>query len=152
MPRKSKRKHMRKRRPPPDRRMQRVAAPKTRLRSLFALLHDVITSADRTLLITENVDEPLVRFDVAMLQRGINALKAVRLLTEHGHWEFAAAATRQLYELVVNMEYLGEQPDRDEAAFRYAKFGLLQTVQAEHRTALYNEKTGRPVEEQRLAM
>jgi hypothetical protein len=131
--------------------VKRVAAPKTRLKSLFALLHDVITSADRALLGTEKADQPLVRFDVAMLQRGINTLKAVRLLTEHGHWEFAASATRQLYELVVNMEYLATERDREEATLLYAKFGLLQAVQAQHREVLYNQKTGRPIDEQRLA-
>jgi hypothetical protein len=151
MARKYKRKRAPARRRQPDPRVERVAGPKTRLRSLFALLHDVITTADRTLLGTENLDKPVVRIDLAVLQRGINALKAVRLLAENGHWEFAASATRQLFELVVNMEYLGMLPDRDQEAFRYAKFGLLQTVQAAHREALYDKKMGRAVDEQRLA-
>jgi hypothetical protein len=153
MSKKSKRKLVaRRHRPRVDPRVKRVAAPKTRLKSLFALLHDVITSADRALLGTENADQPLVRFDVAMLQRGINTLKAVRLLTEHGHWEFAASATRQLYELVVNMEYLATEADREEATLLYAKFGLLQAVQAQHREVIYNQSTGRPIDEQRLAV
>jgi hypothetical protein len=142
----------RKRGPQEDPRVTRVATPKTRLKSLFALLHDVITSSDRTLLGMEDADQPLVRFDVAMLQRGINTLKAVRLLTEHGHWEFAASATRQLYELVINMEYLATEADREEATFLYAKFGLLQAVQAQHREVIYNQRTGRPIDEQRLAV
>ena len=64
-------------------------------------------------------------FDAGMLSRGSNALKSVRLLCEQAHWEFAAGVVRQLFELVLNMEYLGTLPDRDAAIFRYAKYGLL---------------------------
>jgi hypothetical protein len=150
MARSTKRKRGRSRRPAGDPRVARVAAPKTRLRSLFALLDDVITKADAALLTTETPTQPLVRFDVAMLQRGINTLKAARLLTEHGHWEFGATVARQLYELLVNMEYLAAQPNRNEAAFRYAKFGLLQSVRAQQRQLSYDQRTGRPVDAQRV--
>lgn len=113
---------------------------------------DVTSSADKALLTTRNVGDQLVRFDVGILVRAINAVKSVRLLLEQAHWEFAAAAVRQLFELTVNMEYLADQPDRKQATFRYAKYGLLQMVRHEHQTALYNLKTGRPVDAGRLAV
>jgi hypothetical protein len=113
---------------------------------------DVTSSADKALLMTRNVGDQLVRFDVGILVRAINAVKSVRLLLEQAHWEFAAAAVRQLFELTVNMEYLAGQPDRKQATFRYAKYGLLQMVRHEHHAALYSLKTGRPVDAGRLAV
>ncbi|MBA3736394.1 MAG: hypothetical protein H0W90_14560 [Actinobacteria bacterium] len=76
----------------------------------------------------------------------------MRLLCEQAHWEFAAPILRQLFELVINMEYLGRQPDREAAVFSYSKYGLLQTVRHQRLTLLYDEKTGRPIDTQRLAV
>jgi hypothetical protein len=131
--------------------LHRVTAPKARLKGLFKVMGDVTASADKALLSTRDVESQLGRFDVGIFVRAINAVKSVRLLLEQAHWEFAAAAVRQLFELVVNMEYLAGQPDREEATFRYAKYGLLQMVRHEHQTATYNLKTGRPVDAERLA-
>jgi hypothetical protein len=113
---------------------------------------DMTSSADKALLTIQNVGDQLVRFDVGILVRAINAMKSTRLLLEQAHWEFAAAAVRQLFELTVNMEYLADQPDRKQATFRYAKYGLLQMVRHEHQAALYHRKTGRPVDAERLAV
>jgi hypothetical protein len=90
-------------------------------------------------------------FDAGVLVRASNALKVIPLLCEQAHWEFAAARVRQLFELVLNMEYLATQPDREAAIFRYSKYGLLQTVRHQHLARLYDQKTGRPIDEQRLA-
>lgn len=60
-------------------------------------------------------DDPLVRFDRGILLRAVNALKAARLLLEAVHWEFAAAPARQLFDLVVNIEHLNTQGDRERA-------------------------------------
>jgi hypothetical protein len=49
------------------------------------------------------------------------------------------------------MEHLRAQPDRDAAIFRYAKFGLYQTVLHEHLQLLYDQKTGRTIDTERLA-
>lgn len=125
--------------------------PKTRLRPLFKTVGAVIEAADGAVLATRESTDPLVRFDAGVLLRAVNALKSIRLLIEHAHWEFASAAARQLFELVVNMEHVGRADDRAEATLRYAKYGLFQLVRHQHETALYDQKTGRPVDEDRLA-
>jgi Family of unknown function (DUF5677) len=136
--------------------MQRLAPPKTRLKSLLQLLVEIPAAAEQAMMaITLPQDEKgkrLLMFDVGVLVRASNALKVIRLLCEQAHWEFAAAAVRQLFELVLNVEYLATQPDREAAIFLYSKYGLLQTVRHQHLALLYDQKTGRPIDEQRLAM
>lgn len=94
---------------------QGVRPPKTRLKALFELLVEVPITAERAVFTMPlpEAESPrrLVMFDSAMLVRGTNALKAVRLLCEQAHWEFAAGILRQLFELVINMEHLARQPD-----------------------------------------
>ena len=68
------------------------------------------------------------------------------------HWEFAAGPARQLFELLVNLEHLNAQANREQAAFRFAKFGLLQTLRAQLQEADYERSTGRPVHEKRVAV
>ncbi len=146
----------RRRTPPPlPAGMQRIRAPKVRLKSLLQLSGEVAIAADHAVftapLPEDEREKRLFMFDAAMLSRGSNALKSVRLLCEQAHWEFAAGVVRQLFEFVLNMEYLGTLPDRDAAIFRYAKYGLLQKVQHQYLHLLYDQKTGRPVDEERLA-
>ncbi|MFJ9692667.1 DUF5677 domain-containing protein [Kitasatospora sp. NPDC101183] len=125
-------------------RVTRVASPKTRLRPAFKILEDVAAAGDRAAMATPGADDPVVRFDAEILIRGVNGLKSVRLLLEHGHWENAVAVTRQLFELLVNMEYLGTLGDRRQATLKYCRFGVLQLIDSKLREARYNEKTGRP--------
>jgi hypothetical protein len=136
--------------------MQRMRPPKTRLKVLLQLLVDVPKTAERAMVTVEIPEEEaekrLVIFDAGILLRASNALKAVRLLCEEAHWEFAAPILRQLFELVINMEYLGGQPDREAAIFRFSKYGLLQTVRHQYLTLLYDQKTGRTIDTQRLAI
>jgi hypothetical protein len=136
--------------------MQRLPPPKTRLKSLLQLLVEIPAAAEQAMVTAKMPEDEtgkrLLMFDASVLVRASNALKVIRLLCEQGHWEFAAASVRQLFELVLNMEYLATQPDREAAIFRYSKYGLLQTVRHQHLTVLYNQKTGRPIDEQRLAM
>ncbi|MBE0011652.1 hypothetical protein DXT87_18040 [Arthrobacter sp. AET 35A] len=94
---------------------------------------------------------PLYNFDQAMLVRGINTLKSVRILVEAGHWEMANALLRQLLELVANIEYLSNMLDRDDAALQYVRYGLLQKVQQQALTLEYNENSGRSIDTTRLA-
>lgn len=91
-------------------------------------------------------------FDAGVLLRASNALKAVRLLCEEAHWEFAAPILRQLFELVISMEYMATQPDREAAILRYSKYGLLQEVRQQYLTLLYDQKTGREIDTERLAV
>ncbi len=131
--------------------IQRVASPKARLPVSFRVVGDVVRTVNRVLLGTSQPTTPEQRFEVAMFMRAFNALKATRLLLEHGHWEFASAAVRQLFELTVNREYIRTQPDADAAILQYAKFGLLQEVRMAHETALYNQEAGREVDSKRVA-
>lgn len=123
---------------------------------LFELLEDIPMSAEGEVFSMPLPDDEskrrLVMFDAAMLVRGSNALKSVGLLCEQAHWEFAAGIVRQLFELVVNMEHLAAQPDRDAAIFRYAKFGLYRQVLHQHLNLLYDQKMGRSIDTQRLAV
>jgi hypothetical protein len=136
--------------------VQRVRPPKARLKALLKLLVDVPKAAEgaiRTIEVPEEeAEKHLVMFDASILLRASNALKAVRLLCEEAHWEFAAPILRQLFELVINMEYLSSQPDREAAIFRHSKYGLLQEVRHQYLTLLYDQKTGREIDTQRLAI
>lgn len=71
------------------------------------------------------------------------------MLCDQAHWEYAVSAVRQLFEIVVNVEYLNGQPDRSDAEFRFAKYGLLQMVLDQYGTLEYNERTGRRIDQQR---
>lgn len=128
---------------------QRVASPKTRLKPIFAVLTEVARAGDVALSETLDDRSPLARFDAGMLMRAVNAIKAIGLLLGDAHWEFAAPAARQLFELVVNAEHLGREDDREQATLRYALFGMLQMAQHEQKSTAYDAKTGRPINEER---
>jgi hypothetical protein len=136
--------------------IQRVRPPKTRLKPLLQLLIDVPRAAEAATLTIgipkEDTEKHLVMFDASVLLRASNALKAVRLLCDEAHWEFAAPILRQLFELVINVEYVAAQADRQAAIFRYSKYGLLQEVRHQHLTLIYDQKTGRDIDTQRLAV
>jgi hypothetical protein len=55
-------------------------------------------------------------------------------------------------ELLINLEHIAAAPDREAAVFRYAKFGLLQTVRGQPTQLSYEEATGRPVDQSRVAI
>lgn len=130
--------------------VEQVDSPAERLEDLFAIMEEVTRSADyRAATFSGQLNES-ARFDFAFLVRGINALKAGRLLLEQGHWEFAAGVARQLFEMVVNLEHIAGQPDRHSATFRYAKFGLLQAVRHEREQAEYDRVSGRRVDDARV--
>jgi len=124
-------------------------APKTRLKPIFKTLDLVSATGDKAVLETKDADRDLVRFDINIFLRAINSVKSMRILLAQGHWEVAAAPVRQIFELVVNAEYVNAQPDREEAALRYMKFGLLQLVRGQQAALRYAAKTGRDVDEQR---
>jgi hypothetical protein len=129
-----------------------VIAPLTHLKPLNKLLTEVAATADGLVLETPvDPDDLLARFDTEILVRAINSLKSVQLLLENGHWEHASGITRQLFELVVNLEYLGAQPERFHATFEYCHFGVLQFIRQKHRETLYAKETGRPVDAEQLA-
>lgn len=75
-------------------------------------------------------------------------MKAVRTLLEQGHWEPAVGVTRQLFELLVNMEYLGAMENREEGALLFARFGLLQMLLAQQRKVACQQEKGHPYDTQ----
>lgn len=128
-----------------------LPGPKDRLGALFDLLEEIALAGEAVLVGTPNAIEPPVRFDLSVLMRAINTLKGVRILLESSHWELASAGARQLFELLVNIEYIGSKPDREKATLRYAKFGLLQIALHELKSIEYDEKTGRTIDKVRKA-
>ncbi|MFA7767786.1 DUF5677 domain-containing protein [Streptomyces sp. NRRL S-448] len=108
-------------------------------------------TADQLLLSTPvSQSNRLARFDSEVLTRGINSLKAARLLMEYGHWEHAGSVARQLFELLINMEHLARMDDRLEGMLLYLRFGALQVARQHQRTLLYNQSSGRAVDTESL--
>jgi hypothetical protein len=130
----------------------RLPGPKRRLSGTFQVLRDTARAGDAALSEAVPADDHLARFDRGVLLRGVNALKSARLLLEEMHWEFAAGPARQLFELLVNLEHLNAETSREQAAFRFTKFGLLQTLRAQLEEANYEQATGRPVDEARVTV
>lgn len=133
--------------------VRHAPSPKVRLKPLFKLFNDVTSTGDR--LVREHPvssEDRLPRFDTEVFVRGINSVKAAGLLMEQGHWEHAVGVTRQLFELLINMEYLGTLEDRQAGVLLYLRFGALQFALEQQKDTLYNQATGRPVDAQRLAM
>ena len=153
-PRKRRRKRSRSQRPslPPN--VQSAPSPRGRLKALLELLGEVAKAADRaTFEFAQDetrVQNPAFRHDLSVLMRASNALKAIRLLSEAAHWEFAAGIVRQLFELAVNAEHIAASPDRDAAIFRHAKYAVLQTALRLHGNMRYAQQTGRPVDSEGL--
>ena len=97
-------------------------SPLKRLPGFFQLLENVTRTADRACAARPDQLTRADVFDIAVFVRAINLLKASRTLLADGHWEVATSATRQLFELLVNMEYLTTRPDPDDERLRYAKW------------------------------
>jgi hypothetical protein len=93
----------------------------------------------------------LAKFDLAILERGINSLKALHLLLEAGHNEIGAAPARQLFELVINVEHVQRESDRGTAILRFAAYGFLQEVLAKQKALDYADQTGRAVDSDQRA-
>jgi hypothetical protein len=132
--------------------VRHTASPKGRLSLSFKLLGEIATAAEQAVQSTPSPGDQLVRFDIEILMRGANSVKAVRTLLEQGHWEHAVAVTRQLFELLVNMEYLGAMADRRQGTLLFARFGMLQMLLAQQRRAAYEREKGHPVDAQLAAM
>ncbi|WP_405908703.1 DUF5677 domain-containing protein [Streptomyces sp. NBC_00828] len=129
-----------------------AASPKGRLGPFFKLLGEVAVSAEQAVQSTSNPADQFVRFDIEILMRGANSVKAVRTLLEQGHWEPAVGVTRQLFELLVNMEYLGAMEDRGEGTLLFGRFGLLQMLLAQQRKVAYEQEKGHPSDTQLAAL
>jgi hypothetical protein len=73
-----------------------LPSPKRRHRRMLRLLADLVDAATQAALTVPYSKEHSRQtfFDISFLERGINALKVVRLLCGNGQWEFATAAVR----------------------------------------------------------
>ena len=124
----------------------RVAGPRSRMKPMLDLLDEVTRAGDRDAGLFGPISPGEEQFDFAIMNRGINILKAVSLLAENGHWEMAAAPNRQLFELLLNLEEINRQPDRGAALEKYRLFGEFQFLRARREELRYNEETGRTVD------
>jgi hypothetical protein len=120
--------------------------PPKRLPVLFQMLDEITRTVDLALATGEKPRSRDELFDLAVLVRANNLVKASRTLFADGHWEIAASAARQLFELLLNVEYLLMQPDLGDARPRYAKFGLLQYALSRLRELEYDRSAGHPVD------
>ena len=126
------------------------AHPASRMAPTLWVLRDAALAGDDLLGGGHSGADPLENFDRSQFVRAVNLLKACRLLLKEGHWEVAAASARQLFEALINAEHINTFDDRETAIKRYVKFGLLQTIDGQIRTAQYDRKTGRTVDAERL--
>lgn len=130
----------------------RIVRPSVALKAVVRLLDEIDDEAhDAVRHSFPTVHSPMFNFDQGVLARGINTLKSVRLLVENGHWEMAHSLLRQLLELLANIEFLYKMPDRSEATLQYVRYGLLQKITEQIRTLHYEDATGRPIDQERLA-
>ncbi len=137
--------------PNADPRVVYVPQPAKKLKPLLSLVEEVCASVDSALLAVGPAQVGYDNFDRAILIRAMNLLKASRMLANQLHWEVAASCARQMFELVINMEALGSMPDREQASFQYALFGLLQQTRAKVLEHDYAAATGRPVDAEHAA-
>ncbi|MFI1519531.1 DUF5677 domain-containing protein [Kitasatospora cineracea] len=107
--------------------------PDTRLSPLFEVLDELIVAAEESAASSSQSDDYLVDFDSNVLVRGIKGLKSARILIRAGQWEYSTAVARQIFELLINMEYLYSLANREAAVKRYSWFGFLQFFLSEQR-------------------
>jgi hypothetical protein len=138
----------------PRRRLHRPSRRKTaaakltrrRLSNSLSTLFDVAYAGDVAIGQAIPIDDAWTLLQFGMLLRAINAVKAARPLIVELHWEFAAVSARQIFELLVNAEYVQAQPDPAQAATRFTRFGFLQQTRARLEEMDYSQRTGRPVD------
>lgn len=122
----------------------RMVPPGKRLRPLFKISQEMTDAGDYAL--AKAGPAPVAtqeQFERTILMRGVNTLKAARLVAESGHWEIASACARQLYELVLNMEEIERSSDREQASISFAAYGMLQMLLFRKAEIEYERDTGR---------
>lgn len=84
--------------------------------------------------------------------RAFNVVKGIKILIENSHWELAAPLTRQLFEMVLNLEELDQSDDPDKAVTRYGKFAALQELRHEFANLQHDIGMGRDVEQKQARL
>lgn len=125
--------------------------PAKSLRPLLAVVDEVCAETAKAFSDSGPAVAGYPAFDRTILNRGLNLLEAIRVLAVPLHWEAAASIARQMFELILNMEALASMPNREEGAYRFALFGLLQKTRSRHTEIEYERETGRPVDEAHAA-
>lgn len=72
-------------------------SPEKFLRPSLELLSEVAIAAPLAINSADGSGDRLVEFDIHVLNRGANSMKAVRVLLEQGYWEYAVGVVRQLF-------------------------------------------------------
>lgn len=118
-----------------------------RLRPFFRVLSEVTRSGDIAAadFVRGRDLEGVERFDTGVFLRGVNILKGVHVLCEQGHWEMASGLGRQLFELVLNVEWMAAQENREAATLRFSHYGLLQSLISRLESLRDTEISGRAV-------
>ncbi|MFB8381056.1 DUF5677 domain-containing protein [Streptomyces rubiginosohelvolus] len=115
----------------------------TMLAPLYDIADEVLAAADLAGR-AEHEDTSSYSFDAHILERGRRGLQSAVLLTKAGYWENCSAVTRQIFELLVNIEHLNSFPNRDEAQGLYTRFGIFQYFLAESKRLSFEKERGRP--------
>lgn len=107
----------------------------------FAALDSVIDdSLDALSNLQPGSESEVTRLAVG--QRALTLLQGARLLLEEGHWELAAGAGRQMFEVLVNLENLLNQSDTEAAWESYRRYGEAQFLQTSLRKLKYAIASG----------
>ncbi len=119
---------------------------KERYPDLFAITKFVIKKLHEWI---DNASIPTPRTAVecvlhACTVRAYNLYRSINSLLETDHWEDAGILARSMFELVINLEEIQQEPGKEEEkARKYLRFNYLQQYLQTDATQQYNQKTSR---------
>lgn len=116
--------------------------------AFFAVLDAAIKGAHEALASAEGPVSVIGAAKLAVAMRGLTLLQAGRLLLMEGHWETASGVARQLFELLVDIEYLVSHDDVNSAWMTYMRFGMVQEVRSRRRAIDYAAAVGREIDDE----
>lgn len=108
-----------------------------RLPGCFVALRLAIGDVGRALDDQQGPASPVDVAKLSIVTRALVILQAAHLLLEEGHWEVASGAARQLYELVLNVDYIVTSVDTDAAWADFMTYGLASDIRARKRKLEY---------------
>lgn len=114
------------------------------LRGYFAALDTVIEDLNSVLSQAQGTVTEQFAVRLAIAAKSQTLLQGARLLLEESHWELAGSAARQLFELLVTIDYLLQQPDIDAAWDSYRRFGIASEIRGTKRKLEYAIANGYP--------
>jgi hypothetical protein len=124
--------------------------PQREITIFLALASEILAAADEC-IDPPNASTPRGNIEQHILLRGTAALRAARLLIANDEWEFAAAPTRQLFELVLNMEYISQSEQDIDLVAKFFIFGRLQNILNAEKRYQYERDSGRLVDPTKLS-